>query len=267
MPGETGKMQKTQYVENKRAARIKAAVVGSLSVMFAVVAFLVVSRMFDTRKGQEEIRELQEVVSAGEVLPQEAVPGEVLPKLAVLYQENPELAGWLTIEGTKIDYPVMYRAGDNDYYLAHGFHGEESRAGLLVLDKHCDPSGAGVNLLIHGHNMKNGDMFGSLSDYTSQAFFLKHPVILFDTLYEERSYDVMAVFRSSVNENSTDFRYYEYLSIADERDFNIYYLNAKAESLYETGVFAEYGDELITLSTCEYTKENGRLVVLGRRRK
>ena len=80
-------MQKTQYVENKRAARIKAAVVGSLSVMFAVVAFLVVSRMFDTRKGQEEIRELQEVVSAGEVLPQEAVPGEVLPKLAVLYQE------------------------------------------------------------------------------------------------------------------------------------------------------------------------------------
>ena len=186
----------------------------------------------------------------------------VLPQFGELKEKNGDLAGWLTIPGTEIDYPVMYKAGDNDFYLNHDFDGNNDVNGLLVLDKRCDPETDDPNWLIHGHNMRSGAMFGSLKDYTKEAFYKSHPDIIFSTLYEKNDYRIFAVFRSTVyDEDTTDFQYYDYISIENSEEFYDYVSGAKSQSLYDTGISPEYGDGLLTLSTCDYTKENGRLVI------
>ncbi|MCR5503726.1 MAG: class B sortase [Lachnospiraceae bacterium] len=190
---------------------------------------------------------------------------EILPRFRELYEQNPDLAGWLTIPGTKVDYPVMYLPDDNDFYLKHNFEKEDDVNGMLVLDKRCAGDGSGINSLIHGHHMKSGAMFGSLKYYTQKSYFEEHPVITFSSLYEERNFEIFAVFRSSVyNEETSDFQFFNYIDIEDEASFDDYVKGAKEQSYYDTGVDAVWGDRLITLSTCEYTKENGRLVIVAR---
>lgn len=189
---------------------------------------------------------------------------DILPQFAELYETNPDLAGWIEIEGTPINYPVMYREDDNDFYLSHTFDGTEDSSGLPVLDKRCRPDVSSPNLLIHGHNMRSGDGFGTLKNYTDPDYCSKHDTINFSTLYESKLYNIMAVFTSEVyNDDTDDLKFYDYINIYDEDTFDEYVTSAKANALYETGVTAEWGDKLITLSTCEYTKENGRLVIVA----
>ncbi len=192
---------------------------------------------------------------------------KILPQYQGLYRLNPDLAGWLSIEGTPIDYPVMYLSDDNDYYLKHNFDKTEDRNGLLVLDKRCDPGGFGNQILIHGHNMKSGFMFGTLSKYEDETYFEKHPLIRYDTLYDSREYDIISVFRTTVSaEDTENFRYYEYIRLDDRETFEEFVKSAKEASLYEIPGSASYGDQLIMLSTCDYWKDQGRLVVVGRKR-
>ena len=188
----------------------------------------------------------------------------ILPKLSEFYYQNSDIAGWLSIPDTEVDYPVMYLEGDNDYYLSHSFNKENDRNGLLVLDKRCDPSGDDVNWLIHGHNMKSGAMFGTLKKYRNKEYYVAHPIIELATLYEERKYEIVAVFTSSVNDKSDDFEYYEFIQINDADSFDKYISSIKEIALYDTEITATWGDKLVTLSTCEYSKENGRLVIVGR---
>ncbi len=192
---------------------------------------------------------------------------KILPQYQGLYRLNPDLAGWLSIEGTPIDYPVMYLPDDNDYYLKHNFDKTEDRNGLLVLDKRCDPGGFGNQILIHGHNMKSGFMFGTLSKYEEESYYEKHPVIRYDTLYDSREYDIISVFRTTVSaEDTENFRYYEYIRLDDRETFEEFVKSAKEASMYEISGTASYGDQLIMLSTCDYWKDQGRLVVVGRKR-
>ena len=209
--------------------------------------------------------EVVNVEPSDEGVPQ-TITRAVMPQYTELYNRNPDLCGWLRIPDTVIDYPVMWLEGDNDFYLKHNFNKEVDKQGLLVLDKRCNSDASGTNLLIHGHHMKSGAMFGTLKYYEKLDYFLEHPYIYFDSLYEERMYGIIAVFISSVyNSNEGEFAYYDYIQIGNEEDFNTYVEQAKANSLYETGMTAAWGDELITLSTCEYSRANGRLVIVGRR--
>ena len=211
-----------------------------------------------------------ELPTEAEASPTEAVyeepkPLEILPRFKELYEENNDLAGWLTIDGTVIDYPVMYKEDDNDFYLSHNFNKDSDINGLLVLDKRCERDGSGRNMLIHGHHMRNGSMFGSLTKYEDESYFKEHPVITFSTLYEERQYEIFAVFKSSVyDEEADDIKFYDFIDIQTREDFNTYIRSALDDSLYDTGVRPYWGDKLLSLSTCEYSKENGRLVVVGR---
>ena len=191
---------------------------------------------------------------------------EILPQFKKLVLDNPDFAGWLTIAGTSVDYPVMHRSDDNDYYLSHNFDGEEDVNGLLVLDKRCSMDGTDDNVLIHGHNMKSGFMFGALKNYKDYSYYEKHPTIRFCSLYQENTYDIIAVFLSSVDESENDFRYYDFINIYNEAEFEAYINGIKAQSLYDIPYTAMYGDHLITLSTCDYSKRDGRLVVVGRKR-
>ncbi len=190
----------------------------------------------------------------------------MLEQYKELYEKNNDLAGWLAIEGTVIDYPVM-QCWDNEYYLHHDFYGEESKYGCLYVKAEADLA-EGTNFIIYGHNMKNGSMFGDLDYYKKKSFYEEHPLISFDTLYEERSYEIIAVFLSQVYRQDEDvFKYYQFYQADSEEEFDTFYQNIKQLALYDTGVEAAYGDTFLTLSTCAYHVQDGRLVVVAKRLK
>ena len=188
----------------------------------------------------------------------------MLQQYVGLYEENRDLVGWLSIEGMKIDYPVMQN-GDDKYYLHRDFYGNDSKYGCLYVRKQADLD-AGTNFIIYGHNMKDGSMFGDLDLYGKESFFKEHPTVSFDTLYEERTYEIVAVFRSQVyNVDDDVFKYYQFYEAETQEDFEDFYGNIKELSLYDTGVEAKFGDTFLTLSTCAYHVQDGRLVVVAKR--
>ena len=192
--------------------------------------------------------------------------GEILTKYREIYEKNPEFAGWIRIGGTLIDYPVMKPKTDNEYYLTHNPEGIKSKYGAIYLDVNSDLNNEKTNYLIYGHYFRDGSMFGSLENYKEKKYFKEHPYIMFDTIYEEGTYEIMAVFLSSVYQKNQDvFKYYQYTNITSEEAFNTYVSQIKKMALYDTGITAEYGDSLITLSTCDYWTENGRLAVVARK--
>lgn len=191
---------------------------------------------------------------------------EIQKPYAALYEENRDLVGWLSIEGMKIDAPVM-QSKDDEYYLHHDFYGKDSKYGSFYVKEQADID-AGTNFIIYGHNMKDGSMFGDLDLYEKKSFYKEHPVISFDTLYEKRTYDIIAVFRSQVYRVDDDvFKYYQFYEAETEKEFDDFYSNIKKLSLYDTGVRAEFGDTFLTLSTCAYHVPDGRFVVVAKRTK
>lgn len=200
--------------------------------------------------------------------PVEELPTEpeepLLEKYAALYEENHDLIGWLSIEGMVIDYPVM-KCEDDEYYLHHDFYGNDSKYGCLYVRNVADVDTPGTNFIIYGHNMKDGSMFGDLDLYRRESFCREHPIISFDTLYEERTYEVLAVFRSQVYHSGEDaFKYYQFYEAQTQEEFAYFYENIKELALYDTGVTAEFGDTFLTLSTCAYHVEDGRFVVVAK---
>lgn len=191
--------------------------------------------------------------------------GRVLDRYSGLYALNHDMVGWLSIPGTVIDYPVV-QCGDNEYYLHHNFYGEEDKYGCLFVKDVADVDTPGDNFIIYGHNMKDGSMFGELDLYRDSAFYEENPRIRFDTLYEERAYEIMAVFLSRVyGEEEEGFKYYQFYRADTEEEFLTFYQQAMDASLYKTGVTAAFGDTFLTLSTCAYHEEDGRLVIVAKR--
>ena len=195
----------------------------------------------------------------------ETIELEVLEEYRTLYSKNKKLIGWLKIDDTNIDYPVMQTA-NNEYYLDHNFNQEYDKNGSLFLDKDCDVVHRNTNLIIYGHHMKSGRMFGTLNRYSSEEYGKKHSRIRFDTIYEKGTYEVMYVFRSRIyNEDEVVFKYYQFFDAASEKEFDSNMQEMAALSLYDTGVTASYGDELLTLSTCDSSETDGRFVVVAKR--
>lgn len=182
-------------------------------------------------------------------------------KYGPLYEQNEDFVGWISIEGTNINYPVMQTPDNPDYYLKHSFEKTWSDYGVPYLDEAC-VIGESNNLVIYGHHMRNGSMFCDLDGYTDPEFCAEHPIICFDTLSSFGKYEVIAVFR--FNTNRDEFRYDRYVAM-DEEVFSFYMDQVRLRQIYDTGKTAEYGDQLLTLSTCEYTYKNGRLVVVARK--
>ncbi|MDE6363510.1 MAG: class B sortase [Lachnospiraceae bacterium] len=195
---------------------------------------------------------------------------EILPKFTQLYEENQDFVGWLRIPGTKIDYPVMTRNGDNDYYLDKNFHQQHDKNGLLILDyrNHIDNRTveAPQNFIIYGHNMRTGVMFGTLKNYKDKTFCDEHMTIRFDTLYEESEYRVAAAMLSGVAYEDEDvFRYYDAIDISTEENFKAFQENVLGNAIYTTEETLAYGDTCLILSTCDNYKEDGRFVLVAKK--
>lgn len=186
----------------------------------------------------------------------------ILPQYADLYESNPDMFGWIQIEDTVLDYPVMHTPDVPEKYLRLTFDGEYYVGGTPFMDYRC--TGESDNLIFYGHHMKNGTMFTGIIKYADASYWQEHPVIKFNTLYEENEYEVLAAFYDRVYYASEDcFKFYNFIDAENEADFDSAIKNYKAKALYDTGVTPEYGDQLITLVTCSYHHENGRFVVVA----
>ena len=209
----------------------------------------------DTADGATEEEQQEEVQS-------EPIP---LQRYLPLYERNQDYFAWITIPGTKIDYPVMYNHDQPQLYLNHDFDGNRSNAGVLFLDSDCDPNGK--HYIVYGHNMSNGTMFGGLLAYRNKSYWEKHSTLSFDTLYEERTYVIAIAMRARVLDvdEQEGFRYYFYTSLDTEEVFEEYMRQVRKLTLYDTGIDISFGDELLVLSTCHHYTKNGRFVVIAKR--
>lgn len=186
---------------------------------------------------------------------------QAMEKYGELFKKNNDFMGWISIAETKVNYPVMQTPHDPDYYLKKNFDRECSDYGVPYIEEAC-AVGISNNIVIYGHHMNDGSMFAELVNYYNKDYRDKHPMIQFDTISGFGTYEVIAAFKFDTN-NET-FRYNEYVTM-DEEDFKEFMSEVHKRQAYNTGVDAEYGDQLLTLSTCEYTYKNGRFVVVAKK--
>ena len=191
----------------------------------------------------------------------------ILPEYQQLYQENSDFSGWITIPGTGIDYPVVQAVPESsDFYLTHNFNGEEDINGSIFLDSRNDFEEQDDNLIVYGHNMKSGMMFGELKNYLDEAFLAEHKTITFNTIYEKAQYEVVAVCLSKVSQEGEEgFRYYDFVNAGNEENFNRYLENIKGMNVMGEDINVSYGDRLLTLSTCNNYTEDGRLFLVAKK--
>ena len=191
---------------------------------------------------------------------------ERMLQLKELKKVNEDIIGWLEIDNTKINFPVL-QGSDNEYYMTHTYKKEYSKDGSIFLDKDYDWNIPSSNLLIYGHNNKNGNMFQDLLKYEDENYYKEHSYIRFTTVNDDSQYEIISVFKSRVYYKSEQnvFRYYFFINAANEEEYNYYVEESKKASLYDTGKTAIYGEQLLTLTTCEYSQEDGRFVIVAKK--
>lgn len=204
-------------------------------------------------------------------------PAGILKRFKALYDINPEIVGWLTIDGLAdshgvnyIDYPVM-QTKDNDYYLEHDFYGAEKNYGALFVDhtikvtRDSHPQ----NSVIYGHNMGAGTYFAHLHDYKKRVSFLsEHRLVTYSTLWEKNDYIIIGCFLIGINEDQDTlplFRYHLCFDFKTIEDFDYWYKNVLYRSYYTSDIPADMNDEYITLSTCSNEFSESRFVVVARK--
>ena len=190
----------------------------------------------------------------------------VQPTSRNLYLENSDMVGWIQIEGTSIDYPVMQTPADPNYYLKHDFEKRYTDYGCPFMQADCDAIASSDNLIIYGHNMKDGSMFADLAKYGSKDFWQAHKTVWFDTALGSSAYEIFAVIHTTVQADADDVSlFYRFVDAASPEEFADYVSACQARALYDTGISAQYGDKLLTLSTCDNITDNGRWLVIGKR--
>lgn len=252
----------------KKRKKGKADIFYNVAILVCLAVFLVsggllLKRYFDDRRSESEFAALESLI----VSDAPAADGEETnsAKFAALRDQNNDFIGWISIEDTKLDFPVMYAPNNKDFYLRHDFNKEYSVYGVPYLDEKTTlgANDQSENLVIYGHNMKTGTIFGCLTGYKEAGYYQQHPYVQFDTVYGDGTYEVFAAFSIDVAAD-TSFVYNQYVDM-DEETYDTYVEEVISRSDVDTGIRPVYGEQLLTLSTCEYSSDNGRYVVVARR--
>ena len=178
---------------------------------------------------------------------------------------NPDTVGWVYIPNTVINYPIV-QAGDNDYYLNHSFEGEDDSNGALFVDYRCDVVNQHSNTIIYGHNMNSGLMFGNLDAYLDQDYYNAHKTVTFNTIFEHRTYEIVAVCLSRVEyQDENSYRYYNFIQAENQAEWDAFVNNVNRLSIFSHNVDLTETDKVLTLSTCNSYTEDGRLFVVAKR--
>ena len=256
------------------------AVVVLLVAAFGISAFMVGNYLIEGKKQADRYDELSNIAAnvqetvpavtteaqepsaetAETTAPTEPTEPGILPGYKELYEMNNHMVGWIKMEGTKMDYPVMQSPESENFYLYKNFDKKESSRGSIYAREVCDINEPSDNITLYGHNMADGSMFACLGNYINKAAWDNNSLIFFDTLTEYHTYKIFAVFKTSANIGQ-GFAYHKFVDAADAAEFDEFVSTCKKLSFYDTGITPVYGDKLICLSTCEYTLDNGRLVV------
>ncbi len=249
--------------------KVITIIIGILLTISAVSGGLLLVYGYSLNQASDDFNKLaktfqasQSKINQTEILKDETTEKEQLEEQQVeekevsiafedLYNQNHDITAWIAISGTRVNYPVMHTPDTPEYYLYRNFDKEYSVSGVPFMDGKSSLDEPSDNILIHGHNMKNGSMFAQLLSYEDEAFFKKHPSIEFSTFDQKEIYDIISVFPAEVyNKVKTNFNYHDFINAKDQSEFDKYVADAKTASLYDTGLRAEYGDQLMTLSTC-----------------
>lgn len=249
-----------------------------LLLVFGISAFFVGNYIVESKEQAKQNQALADLKnSMKETEPEESVPettdpegtfgaaeirdeNGMLMEYGEIYAQNPNLVGWIRIDGSKLDNPVMQTPNDPNYYLDHDFYGNSSAWGAIYAREECDINAPSDNITLYGHNMRDGSMFAVANDYTRKETWEENPLIFFDTLYEYHVYKIFAVFKTSANLGE-GFTYHNMIEAGSKEEFDAFISKCKELSFYDTGITPQYGDKTICLSTCEYTLDNGRLVL------
>ena len=239
------------------------------AALFLFSGIMLFREYHDQKQSAEAFEQVAALV-VGESTPEEPESEEAaepemtaFEKYAEVFAQNDDLIGWISIPGTRIDYPVMQTKDDPDFYLKHAFDKSYSNYGVSYAAENCDAD-ISDNMVLYGHHMNNGSMFSDLCKYEDEDFYREHKTIYFDTLGGYGEYEVIAAFKTVAYAES-GFQYYHFVNAESEAAFDEYVAKCKELSPYDTGVSAAYGDKLITLSTCEYSQTNGRMVVVAKK--
>ena len=233
-------------------------------VVFATSAYMIIDYVLDNKKVEDDYDVLR--VFTAEVETDDYK--EMLPIYQDMHMQNNDFVGWLSVINTKIDYPVMQTPDDEQYYLYRNFKKKDSAAGALFASAHSNLSTPSDIVTIYGHNMRIGTMFGKLGKFRDPEYLPEHKYLRFDTLMERHTYEICALFTVSVaydSEGNIEFGYHDVIDFPGEDAYNKYMEKVRLFSLYDTGVEYQYGDKFILLSTCEYTKNEGRLVIMAKK--
>lgn len=232
------------------------------ALVFAFSAFMIYRYYNDGNKSKQQFESLSQMLP--EVQKGEAADSRTASeRYSVLYGQNSDFIGWVKIVGTTLDYPVMQTRDNEEYYLRRGFDKNYNYHGTPFIDADS-VVGVSDNIIIYGHNMLDNTMFAALEKYKSKSYYLEHKHIQFDTLWEYGTYEIIAVIRSTPKMEK-EFKYYGLTNAWSEEHFNEYISGVKENALYSTDSTAQYGDKLLTLSTCEYTVDGGRLAVIAKK--
>lgn len=212
----------------------------------------------------EEVVEMPESPYITVTHPETGESAYILPEFEELYAINPDIVGWISIAGTDIDYPVVQRKGQTDYYLYRDFYGKQVARGCIYADEECDVFAPSDNVVLYGHMMKDGSMFADLANYTSKKYWQEHQFVTFNTLQAKHTYQIICVFKTTATAGE-GFAYHRFIDAEYDSEWDEFWQNCRDHAFYDTGLDLRYGDQIITLSTCEYTLTNGRLVVVAKR--
>lgn len=237
-----------------------------LLIIVVFFAYQLISYFMQIQNSQNKIGNLKNMIAAEKTVEEGSENNNnINPKYKELYEKNNDFVGWISIEDSRIDYPVMQNVEDNEYYLHRDFDKQYDLSGLIFADNRCNIAEPMTNTILYGHNMKAGTMFAGLLKYKNKSYYESHRNIQFDTIYGERTYHVFAAFSVQVyNEEDKEFKYYAFVDMKEEEEFNTYIEQVMQKSYYQDEI-PVFGDELLTLSTCESGNNDKRFVVMAKR--
>ena len=254
--------------------RISKIILMLLIVIFAISSYFFIKELVNNKKETEVFEDLQEIVENTENTTHENpfiddleneesnISSQKSYNLENIVEINSDVIGWIKIDGTNIDYPVMQ---NGDFYLHKNVYKEYSSHGTPYLANYCNVKSSD-NLIIYGHHMKDNTMFSQLEKYKNFNFYREHGFIKFYTIEDgktiENIYKVMLVFKT-IAYSDEGFRYYSYTNFQNEEDYEEFIENCRKLEFYDTGISGTHKDKYITLSTCEYSQKNGRMVVVA----
>ncbi len=255
------------HEKHSEKSKIRKYLLVILIIIFISLSIYLIFNTYINMRDKSNNQELKnDIIVNEENVKEENKNQSIIEKVKELKAINQDVKGWIKIDNTNINYPIL-QGEDNSYYLNKNYKKEFSNQGSIFLDKDADINNVNSNIIIYGHNMKNKEMFQNLINYKDKSYYEEHKNIEIITDTESMLYEIVSVFKSRVfYKNETNvFRYYYCKDLSTKEKYDEYINNCKNIELYDTGVVPEFGEQIITLIVCEYSQQNGRMVVVARK--